>query len=784
MAVLAAVVTVAGIALSASPASAASPDVVISQVYGGGGNSGATYTNDFIELFNRGTTTVDLTGWSVQYVSATGTSYQVTTLAGSIPAGAHYLVQESAGAGGTTPLPTPDATGSIAMSASAGKVALSSATAALTCTPGCPTAPDVRDYVGYGSTANDFEGAPAPGLSNTTADLRANGGAVDTDNNAADFAADAPNPRSLGSAPPPPPPTVAIHDIQGAAHRSPYAGQKVTTDGVVIAVRSNGFWVEDPNPDANPATSEGLLVFTGKAPTVHSGDSVSVVGTVNEFRPGNAANSLTNTELSGVTVTVNASGVALPAPVKVGPGGLVAPKLPRTDAPGDVEASGTFDPTTNALDFYESLEGMLVEVDNAEVVGPTNSFGELPIVPGGTVASRTVHNGVLYSYGDPNAERLIAAPTMAPLPMANVGDTLPGPVLGFIDYDFSNFRLDVLATPGVTPGGLQPEVTRKQRLLELAIATYNVENLAPTDPQAKFDRLAKGLVTNLASPDIVSLEEIQDNSGAVDDGTVAANATLDKLVAAISAAGGPAYRYREIDPVNDTTGGQPGGNIRVAFLFRTDRGVSFVDRPGGDATTAVTVVPRHLLTPAHLSVSPGLIDPGNAGAWTASRRPLVGEFSYLGRQLFVIGNHFISKGQDQPLMGRFQPPARASEPQRHLQAQAVRGFVDQLRAANPRAAVVALGDLNDFEFSATADTLVGDGYLTDLPRTVPLPERYSYVFEGNSQVLDHILISGQLAKEPYEYDIVHINSEFADQTSDHEPQVVRFPLFPLFGLLP
>jgi uncharacterized protein len=147
-----------------------------------------------------------------------------------------------------------------------------------------------------------------------------------------------------------------------------------------------------------------------------------------------------------------------------------------------------------------------------------------------------------------------------------------------------------------------------------------------------------------------------------------------------------------------------------------------------------------------------------------------------------VGNHFISKGQDQPLMGRFQPPARDSEAQRHLQAQAVRGFVDQIRAAEPNAAVVVLGDLNDFEFSQTADLLVGDGSLVDLPRTLPAPERYSYVFEGNSQVLDHILISSSLAHQLYQYDVVHINSEFANQTSDHDPQVVRFPLFPLFGL--
>src|SRR3989440_12685952 len=123
-AVLTAVGTAAAVALLATPASAASPDVVISQVYGGGGNSGATYTNDFIELANRGTAPVDLSGWSVQYASAAGTSYQVTALTGSVAPGAHYLVQEAQGTGGTTPLPTPDTTGTITMAAGSGKVAL------------------------------------------------------------------------------------------------------------------------------------------------------------------------------------------------------------------------------------------------------------------------------------------------------------------------------------------------------------------------------------------------------------------------------------------------------------------------------------------------------------------------------------------------------------------------------------------------------------------------------------------------------------------------------------
>jgi predicted extracellular nuclease len=779
----AATAVVAALALSPSPAVAASPDVDISQVYGGGGNAGATLTNDFIELYNRGTASVDLDGWSVQYASAAGASWQVTTLSGTLAAGSHYLVGEAAGSGGTTPLPAPDATGSINMSAASGKVALVTDATALACGATCSSDPSVRDFVGYG-TANDFETAAAPGLSNTTADLRAADGVTDTDNNAADFTAAAPDPRNAtgttgGGGPTPI--TARIHDIQGASHVSPLVGKAVTgVPGVVTAVDSNGFWFQDPQPDDNPATSEGLFVFTSSKPTVAVADSVQVAGTVAEFRPGSDSTNLSNTEIDSPHVTVVATGAALPTPVLIGPGGLVAPPLSRTDAPGDVETA-PFDPTTNALDFYESMEGMLVQVNDAEAVGPTNQFGEIPIIPGGSVAPRTPSGGVLYSYANPNTERLIMDSTLATLPQVNVGATFPGPTVGIIDYDFGNYYLHPLTAPAVTASPIKPTVVSSADPLELSVATYNVENLAPTDPQDKFDRLAAGLVTNLRSPDVVSLEEIQDNDGATDDGVVAANVTLDKLVAAIVAAGGPHYSYTEIDPVNDTNGGEPGGNIRVAFLYRTDRGLTFVHRAGGSATTADSVT--RVLGTAQLAQSPGLIDPTNA-AFDTSRKPLVAEFRFQGRQFFLIGNHFVAKDGDQPLMGRFQPPATPSDTQRHQQATIVANFVNQIRAANSRAAVIVLGDLNDYEFSPTADTLVQTANLTDLPRTLPANQRYSYDFEGNSEVLDHILLTPSLAAEPYQYQVVHINSEFANQTSDHDPQIVRLPLFALYGLLP
>ncbi len=180
-----------------SQAKAQVTHLVISQVYGGGGNSGATYKNDFIEIFNPTAASVNVTGWSVQYASSSGTTWQVTALSGAIPAGGYYLVQEAQGSGGTVNLPAPDATGTIAMSGSAGKVALVSNNTALS--GSCPAGGALVDFIGYG-TANCFEGtAASPALSNTTAALRGSNGCTDTDVNGSDFTTGAPNPRNVSS---------------------------------------------------------------------------------------------------------------------------------------------------------------------------------------------------------------------------------------------------------------------------------------------------------------------------------------------------------------------------------------------------------------------------------------------------------------------------------------------------------------------------------------------------------------------------------------------------------
>ncbi|WP_265272132.1 CARDB domain-containing protein [Nostoc sp. KVJ3] len=574
--------------------------------------------------------------------------------------------------------------------------------------------------------------------------------------------------------------TPHIHDIQGASHISGLNGQRVgDVPGIVTALKSNGFYLQDPNPDSDDRTSEGIFVFTSSVPTVQVGDSVLVGGTVSEFRPGGATgtNNLTTTEITSPTIVKLSSGNPLPAATILGNGGRTIPNsVIDNDTTGNVETgTTTFDPAQDGIDFYESLEGMLVQVNNPVAVSPTNSFGEIWVLAdnGANATGRTARGGVVVSANDFNPERIQIDDTLftsGSSPKVNVGATFDT-IKGVVDYSFSNY--EVLPTSvTVTSNPLTKEVTNLTPTTDqLTVATFNVENLDIGDGATKFNNLATRIVNNLKSPDIISLEEIQDNNGPTNDSVVDASVTFQTLINAIAAAGGPTYQYRQIDPVDDTNGGEPGGNIRVGFLFNPNR-VSFVDTPGGTSTSSTTV--SNVGGIPTVSASPGLIDPTNS-AFTSSRKPLVGQFTFNGKTVYVIGNHFNSKGGDQPLFGPNQPPILSSEVQRQQQATLVKNFVQSILAIDPNANVVVAGDLNDFEFSNPVSTLESAG-LTSLIETLPANERYTYNFEGNAQTLDHILVSNGLLNKLDGYDVVHINSEFSDQDSDHDPSLARFNL--------
>lgn len=577
-------------------------------------------------------------------------------------------------------------------------------------------------------------------------------------------------------------PEVPIYDIQGEGHSSAFEGQTVMTRGIVTAVDSNKFFIQDANGDGNDATSDGLLIFVGGGNvTVSVGDEVRITGEVIERFPGGEdTGNLSTTQISFPgEIEVLSNGNALPDAVVLGQGGRAIPT--QIDDDGLTE----YQPDEDGIDFFESLEGMLAEVSDAVVVGPTSRFGEIAVLADNGDGSdlRSVNGGILLGEDDTNAERIIIDDDLvAAEPDVNVGDTFDGPITGVFDYSFGNFKLlNTAPLPGVTENpDLEPEVTDLTAGEgQLTIATYNVLNLDPGDGD-RYDQLAQQIINNLGTPDIVALQEIQDNNGPTDDGTVNADVTLQLLLDALEAAGVDTYDVITIAPEDKADGGQPGANIQVAYLYNTAR-VNLADGVAGGTSDdvaydadadALNFNPGRLLDPA--------FDEGGDGspeqeAFEGTRKPLVATFEFEGETIYVVNTHFKSKSGDSPLYGAEQPIEQVTLEQRVAQAQAVKDLVDSILVDDPDAKIVALGDFNDFEFSDTLE--VFDGSLTNLIEDLPEDDRYSFIFNGNSQTLDHILVNEDGFAET-EVDAVRINADFANdgRASDHDPIVARLTL--------
>ena len=631
-----------------------------------------------------------------------------------------------------------------------------------------------------------------------------------------------------------------IWAIQGAGHKAPSVGGPVGSfgnsgdarfdvEGVVTAVTTNGFWMQDPTGDGDIATSDAIFVFTSSAPaaTIETGETVRVLNAqVNEFRPGGSGGSgnLTVTQLtatSGVGASIQElGGVTEIAPVVLG--------TDRVLPTGTIEDDGfaSFDPATDAIDFWESLEGMLVEIPASVAVSPTSAFRtrdpldsanaegapneEIWVrIPDNTdMSSLTPNGGVILGPTDANPER-IQIDDLTPivdLPDVNVGDAL-APVTGVVNYDFGNYEVLVGSAPTVTsPAAIAPETTTLARdARQVTIATYNVENLDPEVENTaawgaggvaadgtggvtgsssgnasgdlytrlgnadddigsgKYARHAEQIVMNLGAPTILALQEVQDNDGAEISEVVDATQTLQALVDLIQATYGITYAFAfENPPGVNQDGGQPNANIRNAFLYRPDQ---------------VTLKETVRLT----DPDPGEADGFAGDDFAASRKPLVGIFEADGVELMIVNNHFNSKGGDDDLFGNVQPPVLSSELQRVEQARIVGDYVQGLLDTDPDARVLVLGDLNDFAWSNPLQTLMGTGseqVLYDLAEELlPAEGRYSYNFEGNAQALDHTLVTGSLLEDAVAgFDIVHVNSEFSDQASDHDPSVTLLDL--------
>lgn len=726
-------------------------DIVISQVYGGGGNDGATLTHDFIELFNQGSTSVSLTGWSVQYASAAGTTWQVTPLTGSIAPGGYYLVQQGSSGGGTTPLPTPDAVGAILMAADTGKVALSSSTTPFTgASPTCPV-----DLVGYGS-ANAFEGAgPTATTNNTTAALRKRGGCFDSDNNNIDFSVTSPNPRNT-AAPTSScaPVSLNIHDIQGDGAATPYAGQFVSTSGVVIARKSNGFFLQNEavNYDLDPATSEALFVFTSSAPTVSPGDAVAIVGTASEFF------NLTQVEstLPG-DVTVTSSGNPLPAVIV-----LTTTILNPAGSP----------------DQLERFEGMRMHADTLVSVAPTNEFGETFTVLDG-VARPLREPGIEVSLPvppdptsgvpdcciprwDENPERImIDSDGLAGASVISVTSnvTFSG-VTGPLDFTFGDYKV-LPETPPTTSANMSAVPVPTPAAGEFTVASFNIENFNNNATQRKKAALAIRDVLHL--PDVIGTIEIFDL------------ADLQALAAEIQSISGVVYEAQLIEADGTTETPPTAGDQDVGFLIKTSRvridSVEQIEQPGCDGTAAKcnTFIDPNTNAPALLNDRPPLLLRATVDATTLNPRPVI-----------VIVNHLRSFIDIEAVTGE-GPRVRAK---RKAQAEFLADRLQDLQVANATTPILSIGDYNAYQFNdgytdpvatikgtPTADNemvvdestdRVTPNFINLTDTELPANQRYSFIFEGTPQAIDHFVVNTVADSYLQRYHIARNNSDFPE----------------------
>ncbi|MBL8512887.1 MAG: ExeM/NucH family extracellular endonuclease, partial [Betaproteobacteria bacterium] len=797
----------------------------------------ATYKQDFIELFNRGNVAVNISGWTLQYASAAGTTWQVTNLSGTIPAGGYYLIQQAAGTGTQGNLPTPDATGTIAMGASAGKVALVSTSAALTGS-GCPFGANVVDFVGFGTTANCFEGAgPTPAPSNTLGVIRNGAGCTETDANSTDFVLAAVNPRNSATTHSPcmvvgGSPTLSIndvslsegnsgtttftftvslsapagvggvtfniatangtatagsdyvakslsaqtipqgqssyvfsvdvngdtnmepnetftvnvtgimgasntiasatgtivsdevfriYDVQGNGTASPFAGSALSVEGIVTFVSQGtnslgGFFIQEPdiNADADPATSEGIFVFTNAAPAMVSvGNRVRVNGTVTEF--GTAPNTLT--EIVTPTVTTLSTGHPLPS--------LITVSLPVATV-GDLERYEgmrvRFNQTLTVSNHFDLMQyGEITVTANGRAVQPTNFIDPNDDPASGTSSSGASNGAAITA----EANRIARSSLIIDGAFTTYAATIP-----FLDPMTNSIRLGstVSDVTGVLSqiGGthrVYPEVapvfTYAARPAtppavggNLTVASMNVLNYFngdgagggfPTsrgaDSPAEFNRQrAKVLSAILGlNADVVGLLEVEN------DGNGATSAIQD-LVNGLNATAGAGTWAFIPDPAG--YGSTPGGTdaIRPAIIYKTAKVA-----PDGASQTSTD------------------------SAFSNARSPVAQAFTLLnnGEKFTLVVNHFKSKsssgatGADAD-QGDGQGAFNAA---RKSQAQALIGFINALAMTTPR--VIAMGDFNAY---AQEDPL-------DILRAAGLQQLVSsdtaYMFGGQSGALDH-----------------------------------------------
>ena len=793
--------------------------VIIHEVYGGGGNSGAAVKHDFLELYNTTNAPVDLAGWSVQYASSSGTNWSgLIPLTGSIAAKSTFLIQGATGtAGAGARLPDADATSTLDMSGANGNVALSTASAKLTCLgAACASDPAIVDLVGYGTGANFAGAAPAPAASNSTSVSRTAG--VNSANNVADFTAGAPSPtNAAGETLPAVPPVedagdLAIAQIQGTGNTSPVAGKTATTKGVVTAAYPAGGFggyaiqTEGTGGPLDPAqsASHGLFVYSpATVGAVEIGDYVEVAGLVSEF---NGLTQMTVEDASGLEVLAGAG---------IDPIAATPAAWPATDAKRELLESMLVQVTgdmtvTNTFSTHQYGEVGLASGTKA-LVQPTDA-----VRPGPQVAVIEAENAKRAVVLDDGASTnfLSSGSTSQTPPYVSLTNpvrvgakaTFTDPVV--VDYRNNTWKLN--PTKQVLPGAETVSFANTRTPApdagalgagDLRIASFNVLNYFTTlganvaGCTAYNDRAGAGITTKSCPGN--------GPRGAWN----AANLTRqqDKIVAAINATDASVTGLMEIE--NSVVLGQPVDSAVTTLVAALNDASqpgkwAFVPSSGDlpataeqDVITNAIIYQPALVTPVHRSLALGT-QSGPGGAYVNAREPIAQIFTAEGggEEFLAVVNHFKSKGSAGSAPGDADSGdgQAASNGSRILQATALASWVGSVQASFGVAPVALLGDFNAYTMEDPLEVLYDAGYVdavTDFG-----VDKASYSFSGLSGSLDHVLLNAAFRARATGADIWNINAPesialeysrynavgtlfYADnayRSSDHDPVIVNF----------
>ncbi|QZY30403.1 ExeM/NucH family extracellular endonuclease [Nocardioides coralli] len=773
------------IGVTPAVANPAGTDLVISEVYGGGGGGTGTpsYTHDFIELYNPTEGAISLEGWSVQYKSSTGATASSEGLSGVVAPGQHFLIQSgSAGsAPGTPSLPTPDDSVGLNLSQSGGIVFLASTTTPVGSrgdVAGIGTG-GLVDTVGYGTSADTYETArTGVALTNETSVARAAAG-VDTDHNANDFTEGTPGPQACGDActPPPPPTTEAtIAEIQGTGEESPLDGEQVLTQGVVTAAYPtgglNGFYLQTEGTGgeldlATHQASDGIFVYRGSSNPVteEPGDFVEVLGTVDEY--------------AGAT------------------------QIAAFDADAVTPAAGEADPVTPVVSEWpatdvakETLEGMLVAPQGEFTITDnysTNLYGELVLALGDTPLVQPTqvarpHTAKAARVVADNAARRIVlddASSRGYTSSANRGLT-PAYVSNEQPFRIgatSTFDDDVILTEGGSPSSptyrFQPlalvegpdnattpivfpntredapdaDQVAAEGTPEMTVASFNVLNYFTTLGDADDDNVGDGgcQAYNDRAGDGNNVRTGCDQRGAWDPQDLDRQQT--KIVAAINALDADVVGLMEIE--NSAALGEETDEALESLVaaLNADTGTdtwaanpSSTELPPADQqdviTNAIIYRPAAVERVGEARALGDQSD-GNGSAsdepFANAREPIAQAFAPVGggEPVLVVVNHFKSKGSAGPFPGDADSGdgQGSSNESRVRQAEALAAWVPTVLEDVDR--VLLLGDFNAYAKEDPMQLLQAEGY-TNL-ETAAGHDEYSYSFAGQSGSLDHVL---------------------------------------------